>query len=35
MEPYISLVTLGSDLVRSTAFYEQGLGLPAKEESRA
>lgn len=33
MEPYISLITLGvSDLVRSTAFYKQGLGLPAKEE---
>jgi hypothetical protein len=33
MEPYISLITLGvSDLVRSTTFYKQGLGLPAKEE---
>jgi uncharacterized protein len=33
MEPYISLITLGvSDLVRSTAFYKQGLSLPAKEE---
>jgi catechol 2,3-dioxygenase-like lactoylglutathione lyase family enzyme len=33
MEPYISLITLGvSNLVRSTAFYKQGLGLPAKEE---
>ncbi len=33
MEPYISMITLGvSDLVRSTAFYKQGLGLPAKQE---
>ncbi len=33
MEPYISLITLGvSDLVRSTAFYKQGLSLPTKEE---
>ncbi|HEY9643436.1 MAG TPA: VOC family protein [Coleofasciculaceae cyanobacterium] len=33
MEPYISLITLGvSDLVRSTTFYQQGLGLPAKEK---
>lgn len=33
MEPYISMITLGvADLTRSTAFYKQGLGLPAKED---
>lgn len=32
MDPYISLITLGvSDLARSTAFYRDGLGLPALE----
>ena len=32
MKPHISMVTLGvSDLVRSTAFYRDGLGLPADE----
>ncbi|OLP18637.1 glyoxalase [Leptolyngbya sp. 'hensonii'] len=30
MDPYISLITLGvSNLARSTAFYREGLGLPA------
>ena len=33
MKPHISMVTLGvSDLVRSTAFYRDGLGLPANED---
>ena len=31
MKPHISLITLGvSDLARSTAFYRDGLGLPAE-----
>ena len=34
MEPRISIITLGvSDLVRSTAFYRDGLGLPLQEGS--
>lgn len=34
MEPRISIVTLGvSDLVRSVAFYRDGLGLPLHEAS--
>jgi len=32
MKPRISMITLGvSDLARSVAFYEQGLGLPRME----
>lgn len=33
MKPHISMITLGvSDLIRSAAFYRDGLGLPANED---
>ena len=36
MEPRISIITLGvSDLPRSVLFYQEGLGLPQREEGGA
>lgn len=36
MKPHITIITLGvADLQRSIDFYEKGLGLPRKDESKS